>query len=91
MVFDELLSTSFSGSRMLFWEGAASVRVEREFVMLPADLQAIVGPEGGFDLAEVTAARASGVHIVGLGPRVLRAETAAIAVVALCQHLWGDL
>jgi 16S rRNA U1498 N3-methylase RsmE len=28
---------------------------------------------------------------VGLGPRVLRAETAAIAAAALCQARWGDL
>lgn len=37
-----------------------------------------VGPEGGWDDAEVEQLRAAGYHVAGLGPRVLRAETAAI-------------
>lgn len=37
-----------------------------------------IGPEGGWDDAEVEQLRAAGYHIAGLGPRVLRAETAAI-------------
>jgi len=41
-----------------------------------------VGPEGGFAPDEVAAARAAGWNGVTLGPRILRAETAAIAIVA---------
>lgn len=48
----------------------------------------IVGPEGGFSEDEVTNARSSGVHVVGLGTSTLRAETAGIVAVALCQFLW---
>ena len=39
-------------------------------------LAVIVGSEGGFSLSEAEAARASGAHIVNLGPRILRCETA---------------
>jgi 16S rRNA (uracil1498-N3)-methyltransferase len=39
-----------------------------------------VGPEGGFTDDEVGVARAAGWHVVGLGPRILRVETAAIAL-----------
>jgi 16S rRNA (uracil1498-N3)-methyltransferase len=50
-----------------------------------------VGPEGGFAAGEVSAAAAAGGRVVSLGPRILRAETAALAAVALAQHLLGDL
>ena len=40
---------------------------------------------------EIEQARAQDFHIVTLGGRMLRAETAAISVTALLQHLFGDL
>jgi 16S rRNA (uracil1498-N3)-methyltransferase len=43
----------------------------------------VVGPEGGFTDAEVTQAREAGGCCVSLGPRILRTETAAIALAAL--------
>ncbi len=43
-----------------------------------------VGPEGGFADEEVESARAAGWRVVGLGPRVLRVETAALALAVLC-------
>lgn len=52
---------------------------------------AVIGPEGGFTPEEIEIAEKHGYQSVGLGPRVLRAETAAIVAVAICQHLWGDL
>ncbi|MEP7207611.1 MAG: 16S rRNA (uracil(1498)-N(3))-methyltransferase [Casimicrobiaceae bacterium] len=50
----------------------------------------VVGPEGGFTAAEVAMATARGAVAVSLGPRVLRAETAAIAVLAVLQARCGD-
>jgi 16S rRNA (uracil1498-N3)-methyltransferase len=52
---------------------------------------ALVGPEGGLTEGELEAARTAGFAPVAVGPRVLRAETAAVAVAALLQHLAGDL
>ncbi|MFT4571137.1 MAG: 16S rRNA (uracil1498-N3)-methyltransferase, partial [Candidatus Binatia bacterium] len=52
---------------------------------------AVVGPEGGFAPEEIAMAESFGFQAVGLGPRVLRTETAAIVAAAICQHLWGDL
>ncbi|HEY2773094.1 MAG TPA: 16S rRNA (uracil(1498)-N(3))-methyltransferase [Candidatus Binatia bacterium] len=52
---------------------------------------ALIGPEGGFSAEEVEFAERHGFVPVGLGPRVLRTETAAIVAAALCQHIWGDL
>jgi len=52
---------------------------------------ALVGSEGGWSDAEIEAARARNFHVITLGGRILRAETAAITVTALIQHLFGDL
>jgi 16S rRNA (uracil1498-N3)-methyltransferase len=57
----------------------------------PAAVAALVGSEGGWTDEEITLARGAGWDIVTLGGRVLRAETAAIAVTALLQHAFGDL
>ncbi len=51
----------------------------------------VIGPEGGFAPDEVDACVARGARLATLGPRVLRFETAAIAAVALLEHLVGDL
>ena len=61
---------------------------------IPAPMKRIavvVGPEGGFSLTEAALARESGISSVSLGPRILRAETAAIAAVAVIQYEKGDL
>ena len=51
----------------------------------------IVGPEGGFGQAEITAARGAGFTPVWFGNRILRSETAAITMVSVVQYEWGDL
>lgn len=51
----------------------------------------VVGPEGGFDPVEIGALKAVGASPFTLGPRRLRAETAAVAVAAMTLGLLGDL
>jgi 16S rRNA (uracil1498-N3)-methyltransferase len=51
----------------------------------------LVGPEGGISAAESAQAMAAGFSTVRLGPRILRTETAALAMIAGLQTLWGDL
>ncbi|MDQ6788565.1 MAG: 16S rRNA (uracil(1498)-N(3))-methyltransferase [Acidobacteriota bacterium] len=53
-------------------------------------ITAIVGAEGGWEDSEIEAARKKGFQIVTLRGRILRAETAAIAVAAVLQHRFGD-
>src|SRR5215207_1107736 len=55
----------------------------------PAAVVALVGPEGGWESEEIELGRAQGWHVVTLGGRTLRAETAAITVCALLQNLFG--
>lgn len=51
----------------------------------------IVGPEGGFSDQEVDLLLSLGIKGIQFGPRILRAETAVIAAIAVCQQQWGDL
>jgi 16S rRNA (uracil1498-N3)-methyltransferase len=48
----------------------------------PASISVVIGSEGGFSEAEVTRARACGMIPIGLGPRILRTETAASFVLS---------
>lgn len=56
----------------------------------PGGIVLVSGPEGGFDDAEVTTLVAAGFERVRLGPRVLRAETAPVAALAVLQWVHGD-
>jgi len=56
-----------------------------------SSVTALVGSEGGWSDEEIENARARNFHVITLGGRILRAETAAIAVTVLMQHLFGDL
>ena len=59
--------------------------------LTPGPVALLVGPEGGFDETELDAmGKLSFVTRVGLGPRVLRAETATLAAVAVFQAIAGD-
>ncbi|MCK5916976.1 MAG: 16S rRNA (uracil(1498)-N(3))-methyltransferase [Cocleimonas sp.] len=51
----------------------------------------LVGPEGGFTDQEVDLLLSNNIKGIQFGSRILRAETAVIAGVALCQQQWGDL
>lgn len=55
------------------------------------NISAIIGPEGGWEDTELLKAKESGVRILTLKGRVMRAETAAIAITAILQHRFGDL
>ena len=79
--------------RILFFEGADAVPIAAapDPPTRPATAAVIVGPEGGFSGDEVARARDAGFLVLGMGPRVLRTETAALVAMALVQARWGDL
>jgi 16S rRNA (uracil1498-N3)-methyltransferase len=71
-----------------------SPRASMPFAALPGaapkgEVTLLIGPEGGLSPAEEDAARARGFIAVELGPRVLRTETAGIAVLAALAARWG--
>ena len=74
------------------WEGETAVSVKdvlanREY----NDIYIVVGPEGGFEPFEVEAARMRGAKTVSLGPRILRTETAGLALTSIVMYLYGDI
>ncbi len=56
-----------------------------------ARVHLLVGPEGGLARQEVEGAAARGWAVVGVGPRILRTETAGPAILAILQSRFGDL
>ncbi len=51
----------------------------------------IFGPKGGWEDGELDLAKKNNAAIITFGGRVLRAETAAIALTAIVQHHFGDM
>ena len=56
----------------------------------PTSVALLVGPEGGLSNREVQLARVHHFIALSLGPRILRAETAPLAMLALLQASYGD-
>jgi 16S rRNA (uracil1498-N3)-methyltransferase len=79
--------------KLFFWEKEGQQTLKQVHDSQP-DARAVllaIGPEGGFSVEEADLAQRHGFRSVQLGPRILRAETAAIAALSLVQFLWGDL
>jgi 16S rRNA (uracil1498-N3)-methyltransferase len=79
--------------KLLLWEREKEADLKailRTRGQLP-HIMVVVGPEGGFTLREIRLARDAGFHIVSLGSRILRSETASITLISIIQYEWGDL
>ena len=76
------------GTRLLLAPDGPAVLRE---LQRPAGMVTVLaGPEGGFTSSEAADAQRFGFQPLRLGPRVLRTETAAVALLAAMQALWGD-
>jgi 16S rRNA (uracil1498-N3)-methyltransferase len=84
----------WDGSRPLVYadeQGGGAPILEALAPLPPGALAVLIGPEGGFDPDERRILRALAFVVpVSLGPRILRAETAAAAALAVIQAAWGD-
>ncbi len=93
--FAELLKLSESYDlKLLFWEHKAvpfnpNIDLTQHHPL--NSIMIMLGPEGGFTDQEIETARQYGFLTAGLGPRILRAETATLAAVTLLQYLFGDM
>jgi 16S rRNA (uracil1498-N3)-methyltransferase len=80
--------------KLAFWEEARIGLQSLSEPLYAAQIRSaflLAGPEGGFTREEMALAVQHGFHTVSLGPRILRAETAAVASCAIVQFLWGDM
>jgi 16S rRNA (uracil1498-N3)-methyltransferase len=79
-----------NSATLLFFHEKAPASWGRSFAGTDR-LVVCIGPEGGWEQAEVEAADRAGYQILSLGPRILRTETAAVAALAILQFQCGDL
>lgn len=86
-----LLERPFDGRRVVLLETPGHPALPTLAADRGGSLLLLIGPAGGFEPTEADALRAAGFLSASLGPRVLRAETAALAAVAIAQAMWGDL
>ncbi len=87
-------SVAGAGVKLLFYEGGGMPVAEAVASLggrVPKDLAILIGPEGGFTDEELSLAGEAGYITCGLGPRILRVETAAIVTTAILQNLLGDI
>jgi 16S rRNA (uracil1498-N3)-methyltransferase len=81
------------GLRLLLWEGEQrqGLKSALERFPSPASIVVAIGPEGGFDPGEVSCFSEHGFVPVTLGTRILRTETASLAITAILQYIWGKM
>ena len=93
--FEEVLALGQACTlKYIFWENESQVLLQKSDIRLPKPgyrIIIVLGPEGGFTPQEIEKAKDRGFEVAGLGPRILRAETATLAACTLMQYLYGDL
>jgi len=82
---EDALAATTPGAILLYERSAG-----RRLSELPPPPELIIGPEGGFTTDEVAAAERAGLSLAGLGPRILRSETVALAAAAIILSRTGD-
>jgi 16S rRNA (uracil1498-N3)-methyltransferase len=95
LTIETLLDEPAPALRLMLVEPGAPADVESLSAIqqepAPADAMLLVGPEGGWTEEECASARASGMRLVTLGRRTLRADAVPVAAISVLQFLWGDL
>lgn len=97
LTFAELLARYRDEAALkgILWEktiGLANLKdILRPNAASPRRFIGMVGPEGGFSEREIEEAAACGFVPLGLGRRILRAETAGMMLVGIVKYEWGDL
>jgi 16S rRNA (uracil1498-N3)-methyltransferase len=92
VTFAEAVSSSADLSLLLWEEETGDIRdALRARSTAPTTVWLYTGPEGGFSAEEAALAIAAGLVPVGLGRRIIRAETAPLVAAAIIQYEWGDL
>jgi 16S rRNA (uracil1498-N3)-methyltransferase len=92
--FDQALQQSQPDTLIVMpWEAAADEANSLKEILTAGpvtDVAIFIGPEGGFTPDEAALAQEAGAHLVKLGPRILRAETAGLAVCAAILYELGE-
>ena len=89
--FGEALALGDATLKLLLWEESVAP-LDQILPSAPlSSVTVVVGPEGGVTAEEARLAAARGYQAASLGPRILRTETAGLAIMSLLQYRYGDL
>jgi 16S rRNA (uracil1498-N3)-methyltransferase len=92
LTFDTFLDEPPAALRLMLVEPGATSGAEPLSTLrqerAPADAMLMIGPEGGWDEGEWSAARDRGIRLVSLGPRTLRADAVPVAAISVLDFLW---
>jgi 16S rRNA (uracil1498-N3)-methyltransferase len=102
MTFAQAVTSDIGDLKLIAWEGVAMGTLAAQTIMetvythaetsgMLAAISIVIGPEGGFTSDEIDLACQHGFHVVTLGPRILRAETAALVAVTLALSAAGEM
>lgn len=85
---EALLQAAKQEAGIIFYEGERDFSLKGVLSGMPGvkEIALVVGPEGGFSPDEVREAMAAGCRCAGLGTRILRVETAALAVLSMVMY-----
>ena len=89
-----LIHTRGCNKKIIFWENRTDAFAADPGGIEEKSIRTVtvaIGPEGGFTDQEIEQAESAGFTAASLGPRILRADTAAIAACSLVQYRFGDM
>ena len=94
MNFSEMImSIKNDRFNIIFYENAEGIELTHKFlndlknnIVENENINIIIGPEGGFSDKEIELAKNNNVHILSLGERILRTETAAISSLSIFMY-----
>jgi 16S rRNA (uracil1498-N3)-methyltransferase len=92
LTFDNYLDEPAAALRLMLVEPGATTDAEPLAVLrrdrAPSDAALMIGPEGGWEEREWTAARERGIRLMSLGARTLRADAVPVAAISVLEFLW---
>jgi 16S rRNA (uracil1498-N3)-methyltransferase len=91
--FQQAVRECSSDLKLLFWEEEKELslhEVMHSQVSPPKSIAMLIGPEGGLDNSEIELARQHGWLSLTLGSRIMRTETAGMAVLAAIMYHWRE-
>ena len=91
--YDTVMDQVSDPIKLIPWEEERNtgLREALQSIDRAGDISILIGPEGGFEEAEVMKAKERGWKVVTLGPRILRTETAGMAVLSAIMFYMGEM
>ena len=92
MPFAKAIEDAQDSFILLPYESARGVEYTREVLseIAKKKVSIFIGPEGGFDDDEIDLAKENGAHIISLGRRILRTETAGLMLLSILTYLYEE-